>query len=135
MRMDPLGLALENFTALGTWRDTESGQPISAAGQLVTGESFANIRELKRILTNERRLDYYRCLTEKLLTYALGRGILPADLHTVDTIVEKLDATQGRFSVLLEGIVASPAFQRHRSVPAAPPPPPASALTLHHARP
>jgi hypothetical protein len=69
------GLALENFNALGLWRETERDQAIDASGQLITGESFQDIRDLKKILARERRLDFYRCLTEKLLTYALGRGL------------------------------------------------------------
>ena len=51
--MDPLGLALENFNAHGMWREQERGQPIDAAGKLITGEAFTNIQELKRILVNE----------------------------------------------------------------------------------
>lgn len=114
-RMDPLGLALENFDAMGLWRTTEAGQPIAPAGQLITGETFADIRELKRILVNERRLDYYRCLTEKLLIYALGRGLEPADVHTVDRIVDRLEEDRGRFSTLLMGIIESVPFQRQRT--------------------
>ncbi len=71
-RMDPLGLSLENFNAMGMWRDKERGQPIDATGELITGETFHDVRELKRILKEKHRLDFYRCLTEKLLTYALG---------------------------------------------------------------
>ncbi|MGH9362755.1 MAG: DUF1592 domain-containing protein, partial [Thermoanaerobaculia bacterium] len=67
-RMDPLGLALENFNALGRWRERERGQPIDAAGTLLTGEAFAGVRDLKRILVEEHAVDFYRCLTEKLLT-------------------------------------------------------------------
>ena len=80
-RMDPLGLALENFNALGLWREKESGQPIDASGRLLTGESFHDVRDLKRILKDRHYLDFYRCLTEKLLTYALGRGL---DYHDVE---------------------------------------------------
>ncbi len=121
-RMDPLGLALENFDAMGLWRDTEAGQPITPAGQLITGERFSDIRELKRILVNERRFDYYRCLTEKLMTYALGRGVEPADVHTVDEIVTRLEAEKGRFSALLMGIIESVPFQKQRApLPAATP--------------
>ena len=53
----------------------ERGQPIDASGQLITGESFHDVRDLKRILKDRHRLDFYRCLTEKMLTYALGRGL------------------------------------------------------------
>jgi hypothetical protein len=113
-RMDPLGLAFENFNALGRWRDKELNQPIEAGGQLLTGESFKNVQELKRILATTRRLDFYRCMTEKMLIYALGRGLEPYDMHTVDELVAKLEAAQGRPSVLIRGILESPAFQRRR---------------------
>lgn len=119
-RMDPIGLAFENFTAVGTWRELERGQPIASSGQLVTGENFTSVRALKHLLTTDRRLDYYRCLTEKLLTYALGRGVQPTDLHTVDEIVNQLDRSQGKFSVLLSGILDSPAFQKQRPPASAP---------------
>jgi hypothetical protein len=113
-RMDPLGLAFENFNALGRWRDKELSQPIEAGGQLLTGEMFKDVRELKRILTTTRRLDFYRCATEKMLIYALGRGLEPYDTHTVDELVDKLEAAKGRLSVLVRGIIESPAFQRRR---------------------
>ncbi len=74
-RMDPLGLSLENFNALGMFREKERGQPIDASGKLLTGESFHNVRDLKRILKKNHTEDFYRCLTEKLLTYAVGRGL------------------------------------------------------------
>ncbi len=113
-RMDPLGLALENFNVLGVWRETDQEQPIDASGTLLTGEEFAGIRELKGILKDRRRLDFYRCLTEKLLTYALGRGLEYYDEHTVDEIVERLEREEGKFSVLVNGIVHSAPFQRQR---------------------
>lgn len=115
-RMDPLGLALENFNALGMWRDAERGQPIDAAGRLITGETFQNVRELKRTLASRHRLSFYRCLTEKLLTYALGRGLEYGDVHTVDQIVERLDKENGRFSSLLMGVVESAPFQKRRNM-------------------
>ncbi|MCI0745301.1 MAG: DUF1592 domain-containing protein [Verrucomicrobia subdivision 3 bacterium] len=114
-RMDPLGLALENFNALGMWRDKERNQPIEINGKLITGEAFSGVRGLKRIIATERRLDYYRCLTEKLLTYALGRGLEYYDVHTLDQIIARLEAEQGRFSALLMGIVESAPFQKRRN--------------------
>ncbi len=114
-RMDPLGLALEHFNALGLWRETEHGQAIDAAGQLITGESFEDIRDLKRILSSSRQLDFYRCLTEKLLTYALGRGLEYYDVDAVDRIVDRLRQTGGRSSALLNGIVHSAPFQYRRN--------------------
>jgi hypothetical protein len=114
-RMDPLGLALENFNAMGSWRDKERGQQLEpAAGKLITGEKFADVKELKRLLVTARRTDYYRCLTEKLLTYSLGRGPQPCDITTVDAVVENLEKSQGKFSSLILGIIESPAFQRRQ---------------------
>jgi hypothetical protein len=114
-RMDPLGLGLENFNALGMYRDKERDQPIDAGGKLVTGESFTNIHELKRILTSSRRRDFYSCLTEKLLTYALGRGPEYYDVQAIDDIVERLERDQGRFSTLLLGVIESAPFQKRRN--------------------
>ena len=113
-RMDPLGLALENFNAMGMWREQELGQPVEVSGRLSTGESFADVRELKRILATDRRMDFYRCLTEKLLTYALGRGLEYYDVETVDRIVGRLDQSGGRPSALILGVVESAPFQRRR---------------------
>ncbi len=111
-RMDPLGLALENFNAIGGWRDMEADQPIESAGELITGEKFTDIRDLKRILKTDRRRDFYRCVTEKLFVYALGRGLEYYDEVAVNTIVEKLDREGGRFSVLLYEVINSAPFQR-----------------------
>jgi hypothetical protein len=113
-RMDPLGLAFENFNALGRWRDKELNQPIEPAGELLTGESFKNVQELKRVLATAKRMDFYRCLTEKMLIYALGRGLEYSDIETVDEIVAKLEATKGQPAVLIRGIIDSSAFQRVR---------------------
>ncbi|MDA1274818.1 MAG: DUF1592 domain-containing protein [Verrucomicrobia bacterium] len=113
-RMDPLGLALENFNALAMWRDKERGMPIETPGKLITGEPFEDVRELKRILAKDRRADFYRCLTEKLLTYALGRGLDYFDIESVDQIVARLENGDGRFSSLLSGIIESAPFQRKR---------------------
>ncbi len=118
-RMDPLGLALENFNAMGSWRDKDQGIPLEpVAGKLITGEPFADVRELKHLLVTARRRDYYQCLTEKLFTYALGRGPEPCDIPTVDAVVENLEQSNGKFSTLILGIIESPAFQkRHRTTP------------------
>src|SRR4029079_14729635 len=114
-RMDPLGLAMENFNALGSWRDTEARQRIETSGQLVTGEKFADVRELKQVLRRDRKMDVYRCLTEKLLTYALGRGLEYYDTYTVDDIVGRLDRDGGRMSVLLTSVIESAPFQKQRT--------------------
>lgn len=113
-RMDPLGLALENFNAMGAWRDAELKRPVEPAGTLITGESFADVRELKHVLVTKHRRDYYYCLSEKLLTYALGRGLDYRDTDTVDNLVAQLEASGGRPSALLNGIVNSVPFQQRR---------------------
>ncbi len=114
-RMDPIGLGLENFNALGVWREKEHGQTIETAGQLVTGETFDSVQELKRILATTHKADFYRCLTEKLLTYALGRGIEYYDTETVDLIVQRMENENGHFSALLNGIIDSAPFQKRRT--------------------
>lgn len=73
-RMDPIGLAFENFNALGLWREKERNQTIDPSGKLITGEPFESVHALKRILANERRADFYRCLSEKLLFMRSGAG-------------------------------------------------------------
>jgi hypothetical protein len=120
-RMDPLGLAMENFDALGIWRAAEFKQPIDAAGTLLTGESFTNIQELKSILAQKHAKDFYRTLTEKMLTYALGRGLEYSDVETVDQIVSQIEKANGRPSALLAGIVGSAPFQKCRLAPSARP--------------
>jgi hypothetical protein len=113
-RMDPLGLALENFNALGMWREQERGAPIDAGGKLITGETFTDIRQIKQALVTQHRRDFYRCLTEKLMTFAIGRGPEYYDLETVDRIVDRLDEDGGHFSTLLLGVIDSVPFQRTR---------------------
>jgi mono/diheme cytochrome c family protein len=117
-RMDPLGLAMENFNALGLWREKEVGRAVDASGRLISGEAFKDVRELKGVLAREHRADFYRCLTEKLLTYALGRGLEYYDVETVDRIVERMGREDGRFSALLAGVIESAPFQQRRGAAA-----------------
>lgn len=114
-RMDPLGIALENFNALGMWRDQDKDQRIDASGTLITGESFQDFRDLKKILRERHAADFYRCVTQKMLTYALGRGLDYTDEHTVDLIVERLEASGGLFSDLIHGVIESAPFQKQRN--------------------
>ncbi|HEU5134027.1 MAG TPA: DUF1592 domain-containing protein [Steroidobacteraceae bacterium] len=113
-RMDPIGLAFENFNALGMWRDTERKQPIAAQGNLITGETFNSVAELKRILAEDHRQECYATLSRKLLTYASGRGTEYYDVETIDGIVNRLNASNGRFSALLMGVIESAPFQKMR---------------------
>jgi len=114
-RMDPLGLALENFNALGMWRDSEFGEPIDATGNLITGETFSDVRDLKRTIVKNHYKDFYRTVTEKLLTYALGRGLEYYDVETCDQIVARIESANGRPSALIAGVVESAPFQKMRT--------------------
>ena len=113
-RMDPIGLALENFNALGKFRDQEAGKPIDTAGQLITGEKFTNTVELAKILVTSRRKDFFRCATEKLLTYATGRGVEYYDAPTIEKIVEHLERDGAKTRSLIYGVVESAPFQMRR---------------------
>lgn len=113
-RMDPLGLALENFNALGMWREQERGQAVDPSGMLLSGESFTNIVQLKQVLVANHAVDFYRTLTEKLLIYSLGRGLEYYDVQTEDMIVQKLVESNGSPSVLLASIINSAPFQKTR---------------------
>lgn len=117
-RMDPLGLALENFNAMGHYREVDSNQPVETAGKLITGEKFANIRELKHILATGHRYDYLHNMAETLLTYALGRGLDYTDVGTIDQLVARLQAAGDRPSALIHGIIESAPFQQRRQAPA-----------------
>jgi hypothetical protein len=114
-RMDPIGLAFENFNALGMWRDTERKQSILAPGELITGERFNSVSELKKILATAHREDFYRTLTTKMLTYATGRGPEYYDVETIDQIVRRLDQNDGKFSAMLMGVIESAPFQKMRT--------------------
>ena len=95
--------------------DKERGLPIDASGKLLTGETFHDAADVKTIIRQRHLSDFYRCLTEKMLTYALGRGIEYYDTEMVDRIVDRLDHENGRFSAMLDGIVESSAFQQRRN--------------------
>jgi hypothetical protein len=112
-RMDPIGLALEGFDAIGRWRTCEDDQPIDTSARLVTGEAIAGVPDLRRAL-GARREQLYRTLTRKLMTFALGRGLEPADDCTVDRLVAEMMASGGRVADLLVGIAQSPPFQLRR---------------------
>lgn len=114
-RMDPLGLAMENFDAIGKWRDSDESGPIDASGTLPGGVSFVGPAELKRILLGREEL-FVENLTRKILTYALGRGVEPFDRPTVARIVEHTRANDDRISAIIEGIVLSDAFRTCRGL-------------------
>ena len=109
-RMDPLGFTLENYDAVGAWRTQDGKFAIDSSGSLPDGRTFQGAGGLKMVLTQDRNA-FAECLTDKLLTYALGRGPERSDEPAVKQIVARLAATDYRFSSLLFGIVNSAPFQ------------------------
>ena len=114
-RMDPLGFGLENFDAVGAWRTTDGKFPIDSTGVLPDGRKFNGPEELRAILKADHQA-FEHCLTSKLLTYALGRGLERYDKRTVSAIVSRLPEHQYRFSGLILEIVKSLPFQSRRNV-------------------
>lgn len=113
-RMDSIGLALENYDALGRFRENVNGAPLDTAGTLITGEKFANIPELAVILSTSRKNDFYRCLAEKMLTYAIGRSVEYYDTPSVQKLVDAMRANGGSMQSLLFAIIESAPFQKRR---------------------
>jgi hypothetical protein len=110
-RMDTLGFGFENFDAIGGWRTTDGKFKIDASGTLPDGKSFATPAELKKLLTDQAD-PFRRCLIEKLLTYALGRGVGPGDRAEIDRINEAVAADRNRFNRMVLEIVKGDAFRR-----------------------
>ena len=109
-RMDPIGFGLENFDATGKWRGEIGGKPVDASGVLTTGEKFSGVVELKQLLL-ARKDEFIRNLTEKMLAYALGRGLEPYDLPAVRKITTSLAQNDYRSAILVREIVKSYPFQ------------------------
>jgi cytochrome c553 len=108
--MDPLGFGLESFDALGAWRDNHGDQPLDDTGILPDGRTFDGPAGLRTILLEQRQA-FARCLTEKMFTYALGRGVTRSDRRTVKEIACKLADNDYRFSALVLALVHSHPFQ------------------------
>jgi hypothetical protein len=116
-RMDPLGFGLENFDAVGARRTLDGKFPIDPSGVLPGGKAFRGPDELKVILRQQKDV-FADALAEKLLTYALGRGLDRSDQPAVKQIVTRMAAEDYKFSTLLLGIVDSAPFQMQREGPA-----------------
>ena len=112
-RMDALGFGLENYDAIGQWRDKDGEIPVDSSGTLPNGKSFSTPAELRRILLDDRR-EFARTLTEKMLIYALGRGLEPYDKSVVNGITRKLAVDGYRFQTLIYEVVRSLPFQMRR---------------------
>jgi hypothetical protein len=112
--MDPIGFALENFDGIGKWRTTEAGQKLDASGQLVDGTKIDSVVSLREALLRYSP-QFMRTVTEKLLTYALGRGVDYEDMPTVRSIVREATKNDNRFSAVVLEIVKSAPFQMNRN--------------------
>ena len=107
---EPMGIALENFDAVGTWRTHEDGVPIDASGVISDGTELDGVQSLREVLVRYSD-QFVQVVTEKLLTYAMGRGVEYQDMPTVRSITRDAMDNNYRFSSLVLGIVQSPAFQ------------------------
>lgn len=114
-KMDPLGLAFENFNALGRFREKEFGEAIDPTGTLSSGEAFGIVSDVKQVLVTNHLQEMYYCMAEKMMTYALGRGLDFRDNYALDAIVERIEQSGGKARALLDGVVHSPQFLKRRS--------------------
>ena len=117
-RMDPLGFSLENFDAVGRWRDMSDGEPIDASAALPDGTKFNGLQGLRSLLASHEQ-EFVGSVSEKLLSYALGRSVEYYDFPTIRKIVRDAKARNYRWSSLIEGIIKSTPFLMG-SVPGAP---------------
>jgi hypothetical protein len=108
--MDPVGFAMENFDAIGRWRTEEHGEPIDASAQLVDGTQINGTIDLRNALLKYSDR-FVQTTTEKLMTYALGRGLEYYDMPTVRAVARNAAKNDYRFSDIVMGIVESAAFQ------------------------
>jgi hypothetical protein len=112
-KIDPLGFALENFDAIGGWRDEyEKKMPVDASGQLPGGERFSDVRQLRTLLVKQHD-KFNRCLTEKLLTYALGRELEIGDRPATDKIIAELAEKKGGLRDLIRLVILSELFEKN----------------------
>jgi hypothetical protein len=114
-RLDPLGFGLENFDVIGRWRDKIKDQPVDASGKLTTGEEFTGPAALKTILVESKRELFVRNLVERLLAYALRRGVEYYDGPTVKQVMAELEANDYSATALVAAVVKSVPFQYRRN--------------------
>ncbi len=114
-KMDPLGFALENFNGIGAWRDKDSGAAINPSGKLPDGSEFERAAGLKALLLSQHRDEFIATFTEKLMTYALGRGLEPYDRPAIRSIIRQAATQNSTIPALIESIVQSSQFQMRRT--------------------
>ena len=113
--MDPIGFALENYDGIGHWRTKDGASTIDASGKLPDGTTFNGPSGLKAVLTSSRREEFASTVIEKLLTYALGRGLEYYDQPTVRAILRQCDPADYRMRDLITAVVMSTPFEKRRS--------------------
>src|SRR5207248_875459 len=113
-QMDPLGFALDNFDGIGGWRTADGRTPVDSSGLLPNGRSFKGLEGLRAVLMAKPE-QFVRTVTEKLLTYALGRGVEHYDFPVVRQITKDAAAGDYRWSSIILGIVWSVPFQMRRT--------------------
>ena len=116
--MDQLGFALENYDAVGKWRDTDETSTIDASGELPDGTLFTGAIELQKTVKTKMKDKFVRCMTEKMLIYALGRGLEYFDDCSVDKIIAEIEPGGYRFSDLIIAIATSDPFIKRTGPPA-----------------
>ena len=109
-KMDVLGFGLENYDAIGAWRTQDGKFPVDSSGTLPNGKSFTTPAELRHLLVADLP-EFEHCLAEKMLTYALGRGLGPSDRNTLTEIDHKVGQSDYRFQALIREVVHSMPFQ------------------------
>jgi hypothetical protein len=114
-RMDPLGFALENYDGVGKWRTKDSGHPIDSSAKMPDGTKFEGLAGLKKVLLSTRKDDFVQSAAEKLLIYALGRGLESYDMPAVRVIVRDAAKDDYRMSALIGAVVRSTPFQMRRT--------------------
>jgi hypothetical protein len=114
-RMDPIGFALENFNGIGEWRDQDNGLPIDASGKLPDGSTFAGAAGLAQALLTHHREEFISTFTEKLMTYALGRGLEAYDRPAMRAIMRDAAKQNDTIPALIESIVRSPQFTMRKT--------------------
>jgi hypothetical protein len=114
-RMDPIGFALENYDGIGSWRTSDNGAPIDASGKLPDGSQFSGPAGLKKLLLTQHRDEFVTTFAEKLLTYALGRGVEASDRPALRQIIREADRDRLTVAALIRAIVMSPPFQMRKT--------------------
>jgi hypothetical protein len=112
--LDPMGFAFEHFDAVGRYRELDNNTKIDATGQLLTGQKFDGVAELRKLLVENRKNEFTSCLAENLLVYALGRGLDYTDKPFKDGVVQRAEKNGYRFQDMIMSVVESVPFQRIR---------------------